>query len=283
MERTINEPELRARLQEDGATEAETAALLPLLRQLTQPPAPPTPNATEALLTRLLPELPAPQVAPTWRDAIGQSWLWLLLVAQARVVRRELWAASLLVMTLGVALSVVWQGGGAAAGLPLALLAPVVAAVGIATLYSPAESVWELEMTTAVSPRLLLLTRLLLVFGFNLLLAILSSVALALLLPTANLWPLIATWLAPMTFLAALAFLITVLTGASEMGMLFSLSLWALQTIRLTGDNLGAFVLYWPDLFSPDSRAWLWALALLAFACALWLGGREEQGITHNP
>ena len=262
----MNEPELRARLQENGATEAETAVLLPLFRQLAEPPTPPLPAEPEALLARLLPDLPTPQSPSTWRDAISQSWLWLLLAAQARVVRRELWAASLLVMALGVVVSVFWQGGGSAAGLPLALLAPVVAAVGIATLYSPAESVWELEMTTAVAPRLLLLARLLLVFGFNLLLAILGSVALA-----------------PMTFLAALAFLITVLTGASEIGMLFSLSLWALQTIRLTGDRLGAFVLYWPDLFNPTNRAWLWALALLSFACALWLGGREERGVVRNP
>jgi hypothetical protein len=283
MERNMNEQELIARLQEDGATEAETAVLLPLFRQLTEAPAPPRPVETEALLARLLPELPTLHPTPTWRDAISQSWLWLLLAAQARVVRREIWAASLLVMALGVVVSVVWQGGGNAVGLPLALLAPVVAAVGIATLYSPAESVWELEMTTAVAPRLLLLARLLLVFGFNLLLAILGSVALALLRPQVDLWPLITTWLAPMTFLAALAFLITVLTGASEIGMLFSLSLWALQTIRLTGDRLGAFVLYWPDLFAPTNRAWLWALALLCFACALWLGGRQERGVARNP
>ncbi|MBK8989606.1 MAG: hypothetical protein IPM39_26705 [Chloroflexi bacterium] len=279
----MNEQELIARLQEDGATETETAVLLPLFRQLAEAPAPPQPVETEALVARLLPELPTLHPTTTWRDAIGQSWLWLLLAAQARVVRREIWAASLLVMALGVVVSVVWQGGGSAAGLPLALLAPVVAAVGIATLYSPAESVWELEMTTAVAPRLLLLARLLLVFGFNLLLALLGSVALALLLPQVDLWPLITTWLAPMTFLAALAFLITVLTGASEIGMLFSLSLWALQTIRLTGDRLSAFVLYWPDLFNPTNRAWLWALALLSFACALWLGGREERGVVRNP
>ncbi len=279
----MNDPELTARLQEDGATEVETAVLLPLLRQLTEPPALPLPAETETLLASLLPELPAPPSPSTWRDTPTQSWLWLLLMAQVRVVRREIWAASLLVMALGVVVSVVWQGGGGAVGLPLALLAPIVAAVGIATLYSPGESVWELEMTTAVPPRLLLLARLLLVFGFNLLLALLGSVALALLRPQVVLWSLITTWLAPMTFLAALAFLITVLTGASEIGMLFSLNLWALQTIRLTGDRLGAFILYWPDLFNPTNRTWLWALALLSFACALWLGGREERGVVRNP
>lgn len=129
------------------------------------------------------------------------------------------------------------------------------------------------------------MARLLLVFGFNLLLALLGSVALALLRPQVVLWSLITTWLAPMTFLAALAFLITVLTGASEIGMLFSLNLWALQTIRLTGDRLGAFILYWPDLFNPTNRTWLWALALLSFACALWLGDVKSGAwfVIRNP
>jgi len=197
------------------------------------------------------------------------------------VVRREIWAASALVMALGVVVSVVWQGGDSATGLPLALLAPVVAAMGIATLYSPTDGVWELERTTAVPPRLLLLARLLLVFGFDLALAVLGSLALALFTPQAGLWLLVSTWHAPMTFLAALAFLITVIAGAVEMGMLVSLGLWTLQAIRLTGDRLGNFVLYWPDLFSPTSRPWLWALALLILSGALWLGGREA--VSHEP
>ncbi len=275
----MNETDLITRLQEDGATEEETAVLLPILAPLAAPP--PSPNAAEtaALVARLLADLPIAEPAPARREAITQSWLWLLLVAQARVVRREIWAASALVMALGVVVSAVWQGGGSAAGLPLALLAPVVAAMGMATLYSPADGVWELEMTTAVPPRLLLLVRLLLVFGFDLALAVLGSLLLALFTPQVGLWLLVTTWLAPMTFLAALAFLITVLTGAAEMGMLVSLGLWTLQAIRLTGDHLGSFVLYWPDLFSPASRLWLWLLALLIFGGALWLGGRESVGV----
>lgn len=273
----MNEMDLITRLQEDGMTAAETAVLLPLLTQLAAAPKPPTAAQTEALLAYLRAELPAAVAPPpTWRETIRQSWLWLLLVAQARVVRREIWAASALVMALGVVVSVVWQGGGNAAGLPLALLAPIVAAMGIATLYSPANGVWELEMTTAVPPRLLLLARLLLVFGFDLALAGLGSLLLALFLPQVGLWLLVTMWLAPMTFLATLAFLITVFSEAVEMGMLVSLGLWTLQAIRLTGDRLGNFVLYWPDLFSPASRPWLWLLALLTLGGGLWLGGRER-------
>jgi len=274
----MHETDLRTRLQEDGVNEEEMALLLPTFSQLATPPAPPTAAESAALLAHLLEDMPTADPPPNWREAVAQSWLWLLLVAQARVVRREIWAASALVMALGVVVSVVWQGGDSATGLPLALLAPVVAAMGIATLYSPTDGVWELERTTAVPPRLLLLARLLLVFGFDLALAVLGSLILALFTPQAGLWLLVSTWLAPMTFLAALAFLITVIAGAVEMGMLVSLGLWALQAIRLTGDRLGNFVLYWPDLFSPTSRPWLWVLALLILSGALWLGGRETVG-----
>ncbi len=277
----MHETDLRTRLQEDGVNEEEMALLLPTFSQLATPPAPPTAAESAALLAHLLEDMPTADPPPNWREAVAQSWLWLLLVAQARVVRREIWAASALVMALGVVVSVVWQGGDSATGLPLALLAPVVAAMGIATLYSPTDGVWELERTTAVPPRLLLLARLLLVFGFDLALAVLGSLALALFTPQAGLWLLVSTWLAPMTFLAALAFLITVIAGAVEMGMLVSLGLWTLQAIRLTGDRLGNFVLYWPDLFSPTSRPWLWALALLILSGALWLGGREA--VSHEP
>lgn len=274
----MHETDLRTRLQEDGVNEEEMALLLPTFSQLATPPAPPTAAESAALLAHLLEDMPIADPPPNWREAVAPSWLWLLLVAQARVVRREIWAASALVMALGVVVSVVWQGGDSATGLPLALLAPVVAAMGIATLYSPTDGVWELERTTAVPPRLLLLARLLLVFGFDLALAVLGSLVLALFTPQVGLWLLVSTWLAPMTFLAALAFLITVIAGAVEMGMLVSLGLWALQAIRLTGDRLGNFVLYWPDLFSPTSRPWLWVLALLILSGALWLGGRETVG-----
>ena len=270
----MHQTDLRTRLQEDGVNEEEVALLLPTFSQLATPPAPPTAAESAALLAHLLEDMPTADPPPNWREAVAQSWLWLLLVAQARVVRREIWAASALVMALGVVVSVVWQGGDSATGLPLALLAPVVAAMGIATLYSPTDGVWELERTTAVPPRLLLLARLLLVFGFDLALAVLGSLVLALFTPQVGLWLLVSTWLAPMTFLAALAFLITVIAGAVEMGMLVSLGLWTLQAIRLTGDRLGNFVLFWPDLFSPTSRPWLWVLALLILSGALWLGGR---------
>lgn len=282
-----DEADLNRRLQEDGVPAEETAVLLPILKQLAQPPLTPTAAQTEALLARLRPELPPPVPVNVSRHkqqqaVLSVSWLRLLLQAQWRVVGGDIWAASALVMVLGVVVSFVWQGAGGTAGLPLVLAAPVVAALGIATLYSPADGVWELEMTTAVSPGLLLLVRLLLVFGFDLLLALGGSLVLALFLPQVSLWLLVTTWLAPMTFLAALAFLFTVWSGRAEIGICASLGLWAVQVARLAVHDQNRLAFYWPDLLSPDSHPWLWGLSLLGLALALWLGSQEERGTMLN-
>jgi hypothetical protein len=82
-----------------------------------------------------------------------------------------------------------------------------------------------------------------------------------------------------MTFLTALAFLITVLSGSAEIGMIASLSVWAVQVVRLKSDDLGPFAIYWPDLLATASHPVLWGLTLLLAAVALWLGGQEEHWI----
>ena len=260
-------------LHEDGATADHINALLPLLSQLTD--STPQPDS-EALLATLLPELPAQPQWQRWYTTATESWVWLLAQAQLRVVRQEIWAASVIVMVIGVLISLIWHTGAMAAGLPFILIAPVAAAISIAALYSSSERVRELEMTTAVPPRLLLLIRLLLVFGYDLALGIIGSLILSLFLTDVALWSLIATWLAPMTFLAALALLITILFGAAEIGIIVSLGLWAMQIIYLgSKDNL--FTMYWPDLLASNGRSWLWLITFLIAGLALWLGGREES------
>ena len=274
---------LEALLQEDVETAVAAQELRPLLSQLREAE-PPTPTAvqTDTLINSLLPELPT-QLAPQpmwqqWQTAVTSSWLWLLCQSQLRVVRQAIWVASAIVMIIGAAISLIWQNGTMGNGLPLILLAPVVAAIGIASLYGSDDCVWELEMTTAVPPRLLLLTRLILVFGFDLLLTLLASLTLSLILPEVTLWSLITTWLAPMTFLTTIAFLITILSGAAEIGIIVSMTLWVIQIIRLDS-NMTLLTQYWPNLLHRSTHPTLWALTLLLATYALWLGGREERWV----
>lgn len=268
--------ETRQFLAED-MDEQEAATLQPLLTELAQWDGPvPTEAETERLLTVLLPHLPQQSFIQHWRTRLVAWWPWQMLRAQMRIVRSEIWAASTLVMVLGVFVSFVLAQEGNA-GAPLVLLAPLVAATGIAFLYNPAdERIWELERVTAVSPRLLLLVRLLLVFGYDLLLSVLGSLILALLLPDLTLWALVIRWLAPMTFLAALALLLTILTGFPELGMLVSMGIWTMQQIRTMG-NLGVLVYFLPDLTAVSTQPWLFVTAVLLLIIALWYSDRSER------
>ncbi len=227
-----------------------------------QPALVPPPTARRCLLAQARPY-----------QGAGLRLLPLLARSQLPVIRAEIWPASTLVFVLGVlvTLAIHTRSG---TTLPLVLVAPIVAAVGIAFIYGPAvDPALEIELAAPTSPRLILLARLALVFGFDLALGLAGSLALALLRPGISLWPLVAAWLAPMAFLSALSLLLNVLTADPGLGALVSLGLWIVQSLgRLTS-------LPWriPDLSGVAMRPWLLLLALLIGGLALWLGGREEH------
>ena len=229
----------------------------------------------EGILDRLDPPSPAKL---NWR------WAWMLVRAQARVIRRDIWGASALMIILGTLVTMLSSRPPQVSigALPLVWATPIVAAGGIAFLYgSSVAPAIEIELAAPVSPRLVLLARLMLTFGFDLVLGLAGSVLLALTMPSLSLWPLVATWLAPMSFLSSLAFLLTVLTADPNVGFLVSLGLWAVQSTAGTADRIGLSWLI-PDLMTATARPWLWALALLLGGLALWTGGGEERWIRRS-
>ncbi len=265
--------ELRAKLIEDTGSPDEAERLAPVVRRLQSWSAPkPGPTATAKLIARLEAEIPNPQSPIT---NLLSSWPILLLRAQLRVVRGEIWAASALVMTLGLLVTLATYS--AAEAWPLVLVAPLVAATGVAFIYGPdVDPALEIELATPVPPRLVLLARLALVFGFNLIMGLAASLILSLARAEVAFWPLVSTWLAPLSFLSALAFLLTVFTVNSTTSAMISLLGWAFQSLRQLG-GLKAVAWFMPDLMAASARPWLWALALLLAALALWRGGREER------
>ena len=270
---TPKDEELRAKLIEDTGSPEEAERLVPVVRRLQSWSAPkPGPMATVKLIARLEAEIPNPQSPIT---NLLSSWPILLLRAQLRVVRGEIWAASALVMTLGLLVTLATYS--AAEAWPLVLVAPLVAATGVAFIYGPdVDPALEIELATPVPPRLVLLARLALVFGFNLIMGLAASLILSLARAEVAFWPLVSTWLAPLSFLSALAFLLTVFTVNSTTSAMISLLGWAFQSLRQLG-GLKAVAWFMPDLMAASARPWLWALALLLAALALWLGGREER------
>ncbi len=206
--------------------------------------------------------------------------LWLIIKSQVPLVRREIWLASALVIIMGCALSL-----GLHRGSPefLVVLAPIVSAAGVAMIYgTDNDPALELTLATPTAPRQVLLTRLFLVFGYDLILAIAGSAVLA----TWGAWSgalgeLVMSWLAPMTFLSALALVLSVWIGAGNAAVV-SFFIWAatwqarLFRVQFRAEEgwqplVGAVMAL--EQFRGQGMLQL-ALAAMLFALAVWLVGR---------
>lgn len=271
----MKDEELLKKLAEDTGSPEEAKRLLSVARRLhAWPVRTPSSEDTAKLIARLEAELPVRNPQSAIRR-LQSSWPLLLLRSQLRVVRGEIWAASALVMALGLVVTLAIVS--AEQAWLLVLIAPVVTAVGVAFIYGPdVDPALEIELATPASPRLVLLARLALIFGFNLIMGLAASVILSRVSAEVAFWPLVSTWLAPMTFLSALAFVLTVFTTNSLTAAILCFLLWTFQSMRQLG-GFGAVVWYVPDLMAASARPWLWALAAVLAALALWVGGREER------
>ena len=106
------------------------------------------------------------------------------------------------------------------------LLAPAVAAAGIAYAYGPGiDPAWELSQSLAVSDRMVLLTRALAVFGLNAALGLAASAA------SAAVAAVTFGWLVPMTAVCALALAAAVLTRSAHVGVTVGLAGWLITVL----------------------------------------------------
>lgn len=168
------------------------------------------------------------------------SLAWQLLLAQAPLVRRGIWASSAFTMALGCVVALL-VAGPAHGGTVLAVFAPVVAAVGVAFLYGPEnDPSLELALATPTPPRLVLLARLVLVYGYDLALALVATAVLVLAKDGVGAWALISLWIGPMLFLSALALLLSLLFGANA-AILVAMGLWGARLLAESGAGSGRF------------------------------------------
>lgn len=195
---------------------------------------PPSAHVLAGVLQRIDAQLPARAgQAPDRRSVLSQGWQ--VVVAQLPLVYRRLWLASAATMVLGFVLAL---SGAVKAGpsLVLQLVAPGVAAWGVSLIYGPEiDPSLELARSTPTSPRLVLLARLALVFGYDLGLAVAASVALVALGDAGSAWIVILDWLGPMLFLSALALVLSVRWGPS-VGVSIALALWTLRLLAGVAD-----------------------------------------------
>ncbi len=161
------------------------------------------------------------------------SLAWQLLRGQMPLVRREIWIASPLTMAVGFLLALMTLNSGGA-GLTLALFAPIVAALGVAFIYGPEnDPSLEITLSTPTSPRLVLLARLTLVYGYDLALALAATVVLAVVQGAVDVWPLISLWIGPMLFLSALTMLLSLLAGTT-VAVFTAMVLWVMRLLAAT-------------------------------------------------
>ena len=103
----------------------------------------------------------------------------------------------------------------------VALLAPAVAAAGIAYAYGPGiDQAWELSQSMAVSDRMVLLIRALAVFGLNAILGLAASAA------SGAAAAVTFGWLVPMTAACALALAVATATRSPNTGAAAGMSGW---------------------------------------------------------
>jgi hypothetical protein len=168
--------------------------------------------------------------AQVWRREPG--WLERLagrLLRSPSLARALVTTPSLLLPWLIASIAVL--GAGAAAtlgtGQPVAaLIAPAVAAAGIAYAYGPGiDPAWELSRSMAVSDRMVLLVRALAVFGVDAVLGIAACAA------SGAVAGITFGWLVPMTAVSALALAAATVARSANVGVAAGLAGWAITVL----------------------------------------------------
>lgn len=173
-----------------------------------------------------------------WLGVASEVWLrapgWLERLAgkllRSRGLARALLTTPSLLLPWVIA-SVVVLGAGAAATSPareplVALLAPALAAAGIACAYGPGiDPAWELSRSMAVSDRMVLLVRALGVFTVYATLGIVASAA------SGTAVGITFGWLVPMTALSLLALAVATLARSANVGVAAGLSAWCITVL----------------------------------------------------
>lgn len=128
--------------------------------------------------------------------------------------------ATLAVLTVGVLLT-------AGSGEPwFALLAPALAGTGVAYAYGPGiDPAYELSKTMALPDRLVLLVRVLAVFGVNAVFGLVASMV------SAAAVGLTLGWLLPMTAVSALGLAVATLARSANAGVAAAIGGWALVVL----------------------------------------------------
>ncbi len=179
--------------------------------------------------------------AEVWRREPGPLERLAGQLLRSPGLARALLTTPSLVVPWLIASVVVLAAGAIAArgtGQPLVeLVAPAVAAAGIAYAYGPGiDSAWELSRSMAVSDRMVLLVRALGVFAVDAVLGLAASAA------SGSAAGITFGWLVPMTAVSALALAAATLARSANVGVAAGLAGWTIMV--LSGPASGGLIGY---------------------------------------
>lgn len=179
----------------------------------------PPPELPDAVLARLTP-------APMVRRRLGL--VAALVAGQVPLVRRGIWAVSALLFGLG---AMVCLSRHSQAGMVLSLVAPLVAALGVCLVYGPeVDPGVEVTAATPTSPWMVLLARLFLVAGYDLVLAVAVTGVVWSRGDGPSFWLLTSAWLGPLALLSAVSLLLAVWRGPT-VGTVAAFALWGVRAL----------------------------------------------------
>jgi hypothetical protein len=198
-------------LKQDGMMDAEARDAAAALGQLAAWRSPDlSADDTALLVQQLSAALPGPPHVLSgiwWHVALSMR----VALYQIRLIHRALWIGSALVIafvTLYAAVIALRYGADA-----LAVVLPAVAAIGCASAYSrETDPALEIASASPASVRLILLSRVLLVSGFDALLALGATVVVAQ-AHGVDVGSLTMMWIGPMSLLASGSLLLSLLVG----------------------------------------------------------------------
>jgi len=216
--------------------------------------------------------------APATQEVVTRRWspgymllhLWLVFKKQIGIIHKSIWIVSAMVMVFGCILVLVATSGDHShirdAQLLLALFASVIGASGAAFIYGAENDVcFELTLLIPTSIRIVMICRMVLVVGYNLLLSALASTILALSYGGGP-WEIIQLWLGPMLLLASISLAISLMVG-SVIALLFSLILEATQALPTYMEKgLIGLQLAHPELWQTNPTILLLAVFFFVFA-----------------
>ncbi len=226
-----------------------------------------------ALLDRVWAEVDVPterrlRVPEAMRKTV--SLLGQLARVQVRLVPRGVWIASALTMVGGILLSLFVAFAprdplrALHAAFILGIFAPLVAAIGAAYVYGPqSDSGLELALATPTSPRVVLITRLILVVGYDLLLSTAGSLLLVV-VGRGTLAAIVGVWMGPLLLLSSVSLVLSLIISAVG-AVTGAIVMWASRLVAAIPTHDAAF----QSAQAPLKAMWQTSPAVILVALAL--------------